>query len=175
MASHTVPFASRIVASSAREMLARDRARAQKIMSGMHPHGPVAIRELRERRRHHHEHRHHHPAGDDQSSGGTGTGSAPSGTGSEPTSGGTGVDVTDAGVTYTATVGVGSPATKYTLLIDTGERQRACMRFRDDHDADETRARAYRQLEHLGRRWQAVRKDHRREVDGGQSGASRPR
>lgn len=31
------------------------------------------------------------------------------------------VDVTDAGVTYTASVGVGSPATDFTLLIDTGE------------------------------------------------------
>jgi hypothetical protein len=30
------------------------------------------------------------------------------------------VDVTDAGVTYTMQVGVGSPATDYTLLIDTG-------------------------------------------------------
>ena len=28
--------------------------------------------------------------------------------------------MTDAGVTYTASVGVGSPATQYTLLIDTG-------------------------------------------------------
>ncbi|KAF7980596.1 hypothetical protein HWV62_37360 [Athelia sp. TMB] len=30
------------------------------------------------------------------------------------------VDVTDSGVTYTASVGVGEPATQYTLLIDTG-------------------------------------------------------
>ncbi|KAH9008849.1 acid protease, partial [Lactarius deliciosus] len=30
------------------------------------------------------------------------------------------IDVTDTGVTYTASVGVGSPATDYTLLIDTG-------------------------------------------------------
>ncbi|KAG9315956.1 acid protease [Chiua virens] len=30
------------------------------------------------------------------------------------------IDVTDAGVTYTISVGVGSPATKYDLLIDTG-------------------------------------------------------
>ncbi|KAG6376914.1 acid protease [Boletus reticuloceps] len=30
------------------------------------------------------------------------------------------IDVTDTGVTYTASVGVGNPATQYTLLIDTG-------------------------------------------------------
>lgn len=36
-----------------------------------------------------------------------------------------GVDVTDAGVTYTASVGVGSPATDYTLLIDTGKLRTA--------------------------------------------------
>jgi len=35
-------------------------------------------------------------------------------------SGGSDIGVTDASVTYTASVGVGSPATQYTLLIDTG-------------------------------------------------------
>ncbi|KAI0661988.1 acid protease [Cubamyces menziesii] len=80
VASRSVPFVSRVAGHHAKEILARDRARAQKIMQGVNPHGPAAFHELRRR----------------------------------------GVDVTDAGVTYTASVGVGSPATQYTLLIDTG-------------------------------------------------------
>jgi hypothetical protein len=37
-----------------------------------------------------------------------------------PVAGDSSIDVTDAGVTYTMSVGVGSPPTQYTLLIDTG-------------------------------------------------------
>lgn len=123
ISSRTVPFASRVVARSGKEMVQRDRERAQKVLAGMHPHGPLAIRELRRTRRHHGHHHGHKGEGEGDASSGTGTGGAGtgSGTGSEPTSGaGTGVDVTDAGVTYTASVGVGSPATQYRLLIDTG-------------------------------------------------------
>ena len=108
-----LPFITRVVGNHAKEILARDRARAQKLLSGSHPHGPIGIRELRARRHGHHHHHHHggnKDGGDDD--GNTG--------GGEPTDSGAGVDVTDAGVTYTASVGVGSPATQYTLLIDTG-------------------------------------------------------
>ncbi|KAI0076323.1 acid protease [Panus rudis PR-1116 ss-1] len=109
--SHIVPFASRVVGHHARDILARDRARAQKILQAVNPHGPLAARELRRRRGHH---------GGSTGGGGSGTGgSGGSGTAPEPSSG-NGVDVTDAGVTYTASVGVGTPPTDYTLLIDTG-------------------------------------------------------
>ncbi|EMD39767.1 hypothetical protein CERSUDRAFT_71628 [Gelatoporia subvermispora B] len=111
----SLPFATRFAFGSARELLARDRERAQKIVAGLHPHGPTAFREARRSRRH----GHHHGSG--ASSGTAPTSSptpAPPSSGSGSSSGG--VDVTDAGVTYTASVGVGSPATQYTLLIDTG-------------------------------------------------------
>ena len=113
MAGRVVPFTSRVVSRNAREILARDRERAQKLLAGVHPHGPAAVHELRARR---HRHGHHDGSpGEDGSSGG-----------SMPSDGsGVGVDVTDAGVTYTASVGVGSPPTQYTLLIDTGTR---CIR-----------------------------------------------
>ena len=125
MASRVLPFSTHFVARNAREMLARDRERAQKIMAGIHPHGPRAVEEFRSRHRHRHHH-HHHKAGhgetDDPSTGtGSGTGTTPGGGSGAPSPmDGSGVDVTDAGVTYTASVGVGSPATQFTLLIDTG-------------------------------------------------------
>lgn len=43
-------------------------------------------------------------------------------TGAAASSSGGSINVTDSGVTYTASVGVGSPATDYTLLIDTGKQ-----------------------------------------------------
>ncbi len=115
--SSALPFVSRVVGNHAREILARDRARAQKLLSGSHPHGPIGIRELRARR---HGHHHHGGSGGGASTGGGSTGGGSAGGGGAPTDSGAGVDVTDAGVTYTASVGVGSPATQYTLLIDTG-------------------------------------------------------
>ncbi|KAF7796287.1 hypothetical protein EIP86_007463 [Pleurotus ostreatoroseus] len=119
MMNKVLPFTSRIVARSGKEMVQRDRERAQKLLAGVHPHGPL---HFRERRRHHPRHHHGHgsaPAPSDLSSGGgTGTGSGTGG--APPSSAGAGVDVTDAGVTYTASVGVGNPPTQYTLLIDTG-------------------------------------------------------
>ncbi|PSR70558.1 hypothetical protein PHLCEN_2v13597 [Hermanssonia centrifuga] len=114
-AIRSVPFASRVVGKHAQEILTRDRTRAQKLIAGLHPHGPRHILEERSRRHHHHHGHVSHAAGG--TTGGT-TGSAAGG--SVPTSSDAGVDVTDAGVTYTAAVGVGSPATQYTLLIDTG-------------------------------------------------------
>jgi len=88
MSATSLPFASNVVASHAKDILARDRLRTQKVLAGVRPHGP----------------------GHNFST----AASAP------PSDSDTGVDVTDAGVTYTSSVGVGSPATQYTLLIDTG-------------------------------------------------------
>ncbi|GJE88453.1 pepsin-like aspartic proteases [Phanerochaete sordida] len=124
--ANTIPFVGRIAARHGKDIIARDRARAQKMLEAVRPHGPLGVHELRKRHGNHHHHhggreeasRHHHTGGGTTGSG-TGTGSGGS-TGTAPSSSGTGVDVTDAGVTYTAAVGVGSPATNYTLLIDTG-------------------------------------------------------
>ncbi|KAK0464208.1 acid protease [Desarmillaria tabescens] len=102
-----LPFASRLhpKVGHAKDILARDRARAQKLLSGVQPHGPMGIQELRAKRSHHH--RHH---------GGSET-TEPS----DPTGGSGGsIDVTDAAVTYTTTVKVGQSAQVFTLLIDTG-------------------------------------------------------
>ncbi|KAG1748580.1 acid protease [Suillus lakei] len=94
-----IPFATRLRAAKggAKELLERDRARAQKFLAGNRRHG------------------HHHK----------GTVAAPSttvpsGTGGSSTNASSSIDVTDSGVTYTMQVGVGNPATQYTLLIDTG-------------------------------------------------------
>lgn len=130
VASRSVPFVTRVAGRHAKDIIARDKARAQKILQGINPHGPAAFHELR-RRRHHGRHGHGHGGGDI----GTGTGTGSSGTGSTgaapPTSTpGGGVDVTDAGVTYTASVGVGSPPTQYTLLIDTGRSMMRSPTFR---------------------------------------------
>ncbi|KAL6303180.1 acid protease [Sparassis latifolia] len=117
----TLPFSSRFTIGSGKELVARDYDRAQKLLQGLHPHGPAAAHEARRRRDHHHHHKHqegtvHEAPG--SSGGGSGAGST---TGSTTNSGsGVGVDVTDASVNYNASVGVGSPATTYTLLIDTG-------------------------------------------------------
>ncbi|KAJ7913482.1 acid protease [Mycena leptocephala] len=97
-----LPFTTR-VAHGARNILAADQARAAKVLAGVHPHGPVAFRSQPKARHHHH---HHHDDGDD--------------TKPPPVAGDSSVDVTDAAVTYTMSVGVGSPPTNYELLIDTG-------------------------------------------------------
>ncbi|KAI8994194.1 acid protease [Trametes punicea] len=116
VSSRSVPFVSRIAGRHAKDIIARDKARAQKIMQGINPHGPVAFHELRRRRHGHHGHHHHGHGGGGTTGSGSG-GAAPTPPTSTP---GGGVDVTDAGVTYTASVGVGTPPTQYTLLIDTG-------------------------------------------------------
>ncbi|KAI0263910.1 aspartic peptidase domain-containing protein [Gloeopeniophorella convolvens] len=99
LATQSLRFTSQVkLADGARTIIARDRARAQKLLAGVQPHGPNAhhLLELRARGR----------------------------SDTEPLAGrdaaGDTIDVTDAAVTYTASVGVGSPATDYTLLIDTG-------------------------------------------------------
>jgi len=109
----SVPFTTRLSHKGAKDILARDQARAKKLLSGLHPHGPAAFHEARKRRHHGHHHYYHHkdsavvPA-KFVSEGASDAASDPS------------VDVTDAGVTYTMPVGVGSPAAQFTLLIDTG-------------------------------------------------------
>ncbi|KAI5118252.1 hypothetical protein M0805_007501 [Coniferiporia weirii] len=72
--------------------LAKDKARVAKFLQGISPHGPNAVRVSGKK----------------------------SSFAASSTSAGDTIDVTDAAVTYTAQVGVGSPATNYTLLIDTG-------------------------------------------------------
>lgn len=104
---NSVPFATRLRASfGAREILDRDRKRAAKLLAGLSPHGPMQA--LRARA-------------------------------VTSSTGGDSIDVTDSGefsgldtdsevyqalivgVTYTMSVGVGSPPTQYNLLIDTGK------------------------------------------------------
>ncbi|TFK52338.1 acid protease [Heliocybe sulcata] len=100
----SLPFTARLKGGHARDIVARDQARAQKFLAGLHPHGPVAFHEARRRRRHHHGH--HGQALSDMSAAAGGTGKS--------------IDVTDAAVEYSTSVGVGTPPTQYNLLIDTG-------------------------------------------------------
>ncbi|KAG7088153.1 hypothetical protein E1B28_012174 [Marasmius oreades] len=79
-----------------KDVVNRDRARAQKLQSGMQPHGPLAFHELRKKPAHHVG----APATEDHNN--------------------TSVDVTDSAVTYVMPVAIGNPATTFSLLIDTG-------------------------------------------------------
>ena len=102
-ASNALPFASRVLKTGARDIIARDRARAQKLLAGVQPHGPAAFHsaELRKRGAAHpqllsarrHGHHHHHETEP--------TDPAPTEPGKTPTAPGdnTGetIDVTDAG------------------------------------------------------------------------------
>ncbi|KIJ62534.1 hypothetical protein HYDPIDRAFT_114177 [Hydnomerulius pinastri MD-312] len=114
----SIPFATSFrAAGGAKELLQRDRARAAKLLAGLSPHGPRPHLEVYRRKRHA-----HHKKGGVISDPSAPTYSAPpaTGTGSGSTGAGSSIDVTDTGVTYTTSVGVGEPATQYTLLIDTG-------------------------------------------------------
>jgi hypothetical protein len=104
-----------------KHIVEHDRARAQKFMAGLHPHGPKTIHEAR-RRRHHHHHR---------KADGSDAATAPSGgdTGTTPSSGEPGsnsdsIDVTDASVTYLMDVTIGGQ--DFSLLIDTGSSNTWC-------------------------------------------------
>ncbi|KAG0703772.1 acid protease [Suillus ampliporus] len=105
-----IPFATQLRAAKggAKELLERDRARAQKFLAGKSHHGPSAKAVGEFRQRHHHKGTTAPPST-----------TLPSGTGGSSATPNT-IDVTDSGVTYTMQVGVGNPATQYTLLIDTG-------------------------------------------------------
>ncbi|KAJ7451644.1 acid protease [Mycena latifolia] len=100
-ATHNVSFKTNVV-RDVREIQKRDCARSKHLLAGHHPHGPMAFHDLKKAHHHH--------------SGGSSGGPSPSSP-CDPT---TTINVTDAAVTYLATVGVGSPATNYDLLIDTG-------------------------------------------------------
>ncbi|KAJ6611444.1 acid protease [Mycena sp. CBHHK59/15] len=106
----SLPFTTR-VAHGAKNILAADQARARKLLAGLHPHGPIAFHA---RHKPHHHHQRHHLTSPSREGDATADpqGSAAAGAQS--------IDVTDAAVTYTMSVGVGTPATEYTLLIDTG-------------------------------------------------------
>jgi len=115
-----IPFATRLRAAQggAKELLQRDRARAQKFLAGHSHHGPVPFVDAH-RRRHGHHHHHKETAPTDPTTTAPST-TVPAGTGGSSTGSASTIDVTDSGVTYTMQVGVGNPATQYTLLIDTG-------------------------------------------------------
>jgi hypothetical protein len=64
-AHHSLRFTSAVkVAEGARAILARDKARAQKFLAGIQPHGPMAHKsiELRRRPAHHHHDDHENPS-----------------------------------------------------------------------------------------------------------------
>ncbi|PBK75146.1 related to Polyporopepsin [Armillaria ostoyae] len=105
-----LPFASRLhpKVGHAKDILARDRARAQKLLAGVQPSGPVGIQELRAKRSHH---RHHHHGSE---------GTKPTEPNDQTGGNDNSIDVTDAAVTYTTSVKVGESAQTFTLLIDTG-------------------------------------------------------
>ncbi|KAG1742327.1 acid protease [Suillus paluster] len=115
-----IPFATQLRAAKggAKELLERDRARAQKFLAGKSHHGPSAtVGEFRQRHGHHHKGTATVPATAPATAPST---TVPSGTGGSSSASANSIDVTDSGVTYTMQVGVGNPATQYTLLIDTG-------------------------------------------------------
>jgi len=121
---NSIPFATHLK-QGAKQILARDQARAQKFLQGLHPHGPnrsSAVSTEGTHHRHHHHKKHHQNDAAGAPDGSTGT--VPTDPTSAPPAGGKvapdSIDVTDAGVTYTMSVGVGQPPTQYTLLIDTG-------------------------------------------------------
>jgi hypothetical protein len=62
-AHRSLRFTSTVkVSDGARAIIARDKARAQKLLAGIQPHGPNAHKstELRRRVTHHHQHHVHH-------------------------------------------------------------------------------------------------------------------
>ncbi|KAF8073954.1 acid protease [Lyophyllum atratum] len=87
---NAIPFETRIT-YDARQILARDKARAQKLLAGFHPHGPAAFHSKK---------------------------TSPQANGSdvlEDT-----IDVTDAGIAYTIPVKIGDPPTTFSVLLDIG-------------------------------------------------------
>ncbi|GLB38639.1 putative eukaryotic aspartyl protease [Lyophyllum shimeji] len=88
---NAIPFETR-VAHDARQILARDQARAKKLLAGLHPHGPAAFQSKRTEE----------------------LGSEDSDTARKS------IDVTDAGIAYTVPVKVGNPPTEFAVLLDIG-------------------------------------------------------
>jgi hypothetical protein len=84
---NSLPFTAQLQSgvTHAKHILARDRARAVKLLKGYSPHGPISARKTG----HHHHHHHHH---------GHGVGSAAATSGGDPSSTNPqSIDVTDAG------------------------------------------------------------------------------
>jgi len=118
----SIPFSTRLSKHGGRDIVHRDRARAKFLLSGVQAHGPAAFHEARKRRGHgHHGHLRDLAAGvTSDNTGDAGNTGSSGGDWSSAPAAGQSIDVTDAGVTYTMSVGVGSPPTQYDLLIDTG-------------------------------------------------------
>lgn len=47
---NAIPFSTQVAKRGAKNILARDRARANKFLAGLHPHGPAAAHEAKKRR-----------------------------------------------------------------------------------------------------------------------------
>ncbi|KAE9408853.1 acid protease [Gymnopus androsaceus JB14] len=139
----SIPFASALGRTKPvthfKHLVEHDRARAQKFMAGLHPHGPKMIHEAR-RRRHH---GHHHKAKDGSDattspSGGASTGTTPSS--GAPASSSDSIDVTDSSVTYLMDVTIGGQ--DFSLLIDTGSSNTWCganTKFEPNSSVESTR------------------------------------
>jgi hypothetical protein len=84
-----IPLSVRFTSGGAKEILARDRARAQKIIAGKHPHGPVISHTAKKLGHHRLQHQHHQATGTtfDKAS-------------SVAISSGDQVDVTDSGMSF---------------------------------------------------------------------------
>jgi len=109
----SVPFFTHLASgvTHAKHILQRDRARASKLLAGLHPHGPLANSKHAHGKHHHHHRVKHVETGDHHHQSfaqAPGTNSSQS------------IDVTDAAVTYTCQLNVGNPPVAYDLLIDTG-------------------------------------------------------
>jgi len=85
----SIPFATHFK-QGAGEILARDQARAQKFLQGLHPHGPLSRAAASTRSTHHHRRKHHPKGGATAPDGSTGDAET------SPDS----IDVTDAGNSY---------------------------------------------------------------------------
>jgi hypothetical protein len=84
-----LPVSVRFTSGGAKEILARDRARAQKLLAGKHPYGPI-ITHTAKKLGHHRHHHHHHRV----------TGTTFDNADSVAVSSGDQVDVTDSGMSF---------------------------------------------------------------------------
>ncbi|KAF8869591.1 acid protease [Gymnopilus junonius] len=140
---NAVPFRTHLK-QGAQRLLAHDKARAAKFLQGLHPHGPVgSIAATASTHPHHHHHHHRKPrhaaAGGDAETAPATAEPAPVPPAGDPQAADDSIDVTDAGVTYTTSVGVGSPATQFTLLIDTESWVGAGTKYKQTQTSKSTR------------------------------------
>ncbi|KAF5380689.1 hypothetical protein D9757_007041 [Collybiopsis confluens] len=107
-----------------KHLVEHDRARAQKLVAGLHPHGPRTVHEARRKRHHHH------------ATTGAGSGAATT----PASSSGDSIDVTDSAVTYMMDVTIGGQ--DFSLLIDTGSSNTWCganTKFEPNSSVESTR------------------------------------